>query len=243
MSVQVSRGKRQMIIETLSRRIRDGEYEPGQKLDGELKLAEEFGVSRGTVRQALTELQHRSLIATESGRGSFVIFDGQQLDQQYGWAHALAEAGGDVDTRLLGIERVRRAEIPLLPEAVLLDEGICVRRVRRLRSAEGQDHPISFECATVPSEGDLRSLPTDGLVDGSLSTTLLRAGLAPARGTQRADVHPLDDREARFLHREPGTAFLRTARTSFASDGRFVEHVVSLLDPEHFTLSLTFGDE
>lgn len=243
MSTQVGRGKRQTIVETLSRRIRDGDYELGQKLDGELKLAEEFSVSRGTIRQALNELQHRSLIATETGRGSFVIFDGQQLDQQYGWAQALASAGGDVDTRLLGIEPVSRVDVPLLPETVALEAGICVRRVRRLRSATGENRPISFECATVPPEGALRSLPDDGLVDGSLSATLQMAGLTPTRGTQRADVHRLDEREARFLHREPGTAFLRTARTSFTSDGRFVEHVVSLLDPEHFTLSLTFGDE
>ncbi|MGP9538359.1 GntR family transcriptional regulator [Brachybacterium sp. AOP43-C2-M15] len=243
MSAQVSLGKRRTIVETLSRRIWEGEYEPGQRLEGELKLAEEFGVSRGTVRQALSELQHRSLIATEGGRGSFVIFDGHQLDQQFGWAHALAAAGGDVDTRLLGIERVRREEIPLLPEKVVLEEGLCVRRVRRLRPTAEQGGPISFECATVPSEGDLRSLPTDGLVDGSLSTTLQQAGLVPARGTQSVDVRPLDEREARILHRDPGIAFLRTARTSFTSDGRFVEHVVSLLDPAHFTLSLTFGDE
>ncbi|HEX7350837.1 MAG TPA: GntR family transcriptional regulator [Brachybacterium sp.] len=242
MSIQAVRGKRQVIVETLSRRIRDGDYEPGQKLDGELRLAEEFGVSRGTIRQALSELQHRSLIATETGRGSFVIFDGQQLDPQHGWAQALASAGGDIDTRLLGIEPVRRDAIPLLPETVRLDEGICVRRVRRLRTGSGEARPISFECATVPRDGELRSLPTDGLVDGSLSATLQLAGLVPARGTQHADVHPLDEREARVLHRSPGTAFLRTARTSFTADARFVEHVVSLLDPEHFTLSLTFGD-
>lgn len=242
MSIQVGRGKRRTIVDTLARRIHDGQYAPGARLEGELRLAEEFGVSRSTVRQALSELQHRRLIATETGRGSFVIFDGHHLDQTRGWAQSLAAIGSEVSTRVLSIEPVGREEVPLLAETVELAGGIAIRRVRSLHGEQGEPSPISFECATVPALGSLADLPATGLVEDSLSTTLQRAGLAPERGTQRADVHSLDAREADILQREEGTAFLRTARTSFAADGRFVEHVVSLLDPRHFTLALTFGD-
>jgi GntR family transcriptional regulator len=41
---------------------------------------------RGTVRSALAELAQRDLIATQSGVGSFVTFDGVALDQSLGWA-------------------------------------------------------------------------------------------------------------------------------------------------------------
>lgn len=243
MSIPVARGKRRMIVETLSRRIHDGEYELGDRLEGELRLAEEFGVSRTTVRQALADLQHRRLIATESGRGSFVIFDGHRLDQQQGWAQALAETGSDVSARILSIDRVGRKEVPLLPEESDLESAVAIRRVRTLVTDDGSSQRISFECATVPAVDLLAELPTTGLVNDSLSSTLARAGLAPARGTQRADVHALDAREAAILDRTIGTPFLRTSRTSWTADGRFVEHVVSLLDPFHFTLALTFGDD
>lgn len=239
---QVSPGKRQQIVDTLAQRIRDGHYGPGEKLDGELRLAAEFDVSRGTVRQALNELQHLRLIATETGRGSFVIFDGHPLSQDRGWAQALAATGSEVTVAVLGVERVRRSDVPLLPADVRIEEGIAIRRVRILRSEDNAE-PISFECSTVPADGALARLPETGLIGGSISRTLARAGYLPTRGTQRADVHSLDEREARVLHRDAGTAFLRTARTSFTDDGRFAEHVVSLLDPRHFTLALTFGDE
>lgn len=235
-------GKRQTIVETLAQRIQDGQYEHGEKLDGELRLAEEFGVSRGTVRQALSELKHRRLISTETGRGSFVIFDGHQMDQQRGWAQSLADAGSEITVDLLGIERVDTAAVPLLPIEVHLDRGIAVRRVRRLHLPDGPHVPVSFECATVPPVGTLADLPDSGLVDDSLSATLASAGLIPDHGIQRADVHPLDPRESAILARVEGTAFLRTTRTSYTADGRFVEHVVSLLDPDHFTLALSFGD-
>lgn len=242
MSIQASPGKRQQIVDTLTRRIRDGHYSPGEKLDGELRLAAEFDVSRGTVRQALNELQHQRLIATETGRGSFVIFDGHQLSQERGWAQSLAATGREVTVAVLGFERVQRSDVPLLPADVEMEQGIAIRRVRILRSDDSAA-PISFECSVVPADGRLSRLPETGLVAGSISRTMADAGYVPVRGTQRADVHSLDEREARILHRDAGTAFLRTARTSFTDDGRFAEHVVSLLDPGHFTLALNFGDD
>ncbi len=51
----------------------------------------------------------------------------------------------------------------------------------------------------------------------------------------------IDGREAELLRRETGDWFLDTRRTSRAADGSFVEHVVSLLDPDHFQLTLQFG--
>lgn len=243
MSIQVARGKRAQIVETLTQRIHAGDYAPGDRLDGEQRLAREFSVSRGTVRQALSELQQRRLIATETGRGSFVIFDGHQLDQERGWAQALADTGQDVSVEILGIEPISPADVPLLPEDVHLEQGIAITRVRSLHRPGAAPQRISFECATVPGDGVLARLPATGLVEDSLSRTLRAAGYLPTHGTQSADVHRLDERQARLLGVESGAGYLRTSRTSFEDGGRFVEHVVSLLDPDHFTLSLSFGEE
>ena len=51
----------------------------GFLLPGEHQLAEEFAVSRGTLREALAELKRRNYIATQSGVGSIVTFDGMVL--------------------------------------------------------------------------------------------------------------------------------------------------------------------
>jgi GntR family transcriptional regulator len=181
MYTQVARSKRQSIVDTLAGRIRAGEYEPGMKLEGEHRLAEEFGVSRSTIRQALSELQHQRLIATETGRGSFVIFDGHQLDQDRGWTQSMASAGSDVSAEILGIESVDRDEVPLLPADVDLTSAVAVRRVRSLRTADGDEVPVSFECATVPAIGLLADLPAAGLVEDSLASTSGRRGSSPCR--------------------------------------------------------------
>jgi DNA-binding GntR family transcriptional regulator len=60
------------IAEALRKRIKDGELVPGQQLPGEAAMADEFGVSKGTARQALQVLASENLIASVHGKGWFV---------------------------------------------------------------------------------------------------------------------------------------------------------------------------
>lgn len=53
-------------------RIRRGDFEVGERLPGELRLSEEYGVSRATVRTALQDLESRGLIHIRRGFGSVV---------------------------------------------------------------------------------------------------------------------------------------------------------------------------
>jgi GntR family transcriptional regulator len=75
-------------------------------LPGENLLAQEFNVSRGTLREALSELKRRNYIATQTGVGSIVTYDGISLDQRSGWAQALADSGVLVSTEMLRLEAV-----------------------------------------------------------------------------------------------------------------------------------------
>ncbi|CAL9373887.1 GntR family transcriptional regulator [Streptomyces griseomycini] len=55
--------------------LRDGTIPPGERLPGERQLAEHFGVSRETVRQALQLLRRDGLVATDR-RGSHATLPG-----------------------------------------------------------------------------------------------------------------------------------------------------------------------
>jgi GntR family transcriptional regulator len=56
----------------LVRRIRSGEWEVGRRLPNEFVLAEEFGVSQGTMRRALMSLEGMGLLSRKPGRGTLV---------------------------------------------------------------------------------------------------------------------------------------------------------------------------
>ncbi|MDR1394095.1 MAG: GntR family transcriptional regulator [Bifidobacteriaceae bacterium] len=233
--------KRDLIVNTLAEQIEGGEYAPGEKLAGEKALASRFHVSRGTVREALSELQRRKLIETRGGVGSVVVYDGHAIDQSAGWTAALSDISRSVTTELLGIEVKARQDVPDLPLHV---DGTDFVMVARLRSADGPDgtpHPVSFERSYVPNSGYLSTLPELGLHNDSLTASLARAGLQDARGEQIVSLHLLGPADAQTLQRPAGTPFLRTVRTSFTPNGQFVEHVVSLLDPVHFSVLSKFG--
>ena len=60
-----------MIVQALTKAIVEHRLEPGAKL-AEQKLADQFGVSRTLVRQALLQLSQHQLIRLEPARGAFV---------------------------------------------------------------------------------------------------------------------------------------------------------------------------
>ncbi|MFI9806639.1 winged helix-turn-helix domain-containing protein [Streptomyces sp. NPDC052301] len=66
---QRSRSSHQEIADELRNRIRSGELRPGQRMPTQAELADEFGVERGRVRQALRVLQSEHLL-TNVSKGS-----------------------------------------------------------------------------------------------------------------------------------------------------------------------------
>lgn len=69
MSVSVSAADR--ATRALEARLLDGHYPAGARLPAERALAEELGVSRGTLREAIQRLAARGLLASRIGSGAF----------------------------------------------------------------------------------------------------------------------------------------------------------------------------
>ena len=55
--------------DALEEQIRNGNWEPGDRLPGENELCQMFNVSRTVVRQALKDMSYAGLIHREKGRG------------------------------------------------------------------------------------------------------------------------------------------------------------------------------
>ena len=62
----------QQIAAAIERAVAEGRYQPGQRLASERDLAEEFGVSRPTVRRAVIALEMRGLLEARQGSGIYV---------------------------------------------------------------------------------------------------------------------------------------------------------------------------
>ena len=61
-----------VISEQLKQKIEAGDYSLGERLPSEFDLGEMFGVSRTTIRKAISNLLQQGLVTTQRGKGSFV---------------------------------------------------------------------------------------------------------------------------------------------------------------------------
>ena len=80
------------IVDALTRSIVEHRLQPGEKLV-EQKLADQFGVSRTLIRQALFKLSQNRLIRMEPARGTFVAAPSRAEAQQVFVVRRILEAG------------------------------------------------------------------------------------------------------------------------------------------------------
>ena len=62
----------QQIVDQITRMVQEGTLRPGDRLPPERQLAEEFGVSRSAVREALSALRMLGMVEARVGEGTFV---------------------------------------------------------------------------------------------------------------------------------------------------------------------------
>ena len=97
------------IREVLRARILDGTYQPHQQMPSEGDMINLFGVSRITVRQALSDLQNEGLIFRIHGKGTFVSKPKafQDLGRLQGFGEAMRQMGYETYSKVLSIKTVK----------------------------------------------------------------------------------------------------------------------------------------
>ena len=127
------------IYTELRDRIEGGRWPAGSALPAQRELADEFGVSMMTLRQAVQLLADEGLVGTRHGLGTYVTPRfAHDLGHLRSFASDLAAQGAPVTTRLLDAAALAP------PEAVgaRLGGPAEVLRLRRLRLVAGQPgHP------------------------------------------------------------------------------------------------------
>ena len=95
-SISLADQVEQILIE----RIREGHYEPGDKIPTEDQLADEFQVSRATVRAAFNAMAANRILVRRHGVGTFVsqaAVLSNPLDQSYDFLELIASNGFRAD--------------------------------------------------------------------------------------------------------------------------------------------------
>jgi GntR family transcriptional regulator len=218
----------------LAERIAEGRYRDG--FPGDLELASEFGVSRGTVRQALDRLARSGLIVRHQGRGSFVAAPLEYpLGRFYRFAHEMHARGIPESSRVLARTVVRAPAA--VAGALEMPRGGRVLRIVRLRLAG--DRPLLLETSHFPDDV-AAPLRFADLSAGSIYDLLEQSGVRLSRVTE--EVHPVSLREyeADAFGLPAGAPAFAVERLAVAGD-RPVEHRLVLAPGDRVTLTASWG--
>lgn len=208
------------------------EREPGTLLPPERKLAEQFGTSRTTVRQAIQELVIEGRLERFQGRGTYVarpkVVQALQLLTSY--TEDMRAQGLEPASRLLDIGYVRADDE--LAARLAVPRGGRVVRVERLRLADGE--PMAIEASHLPAA----KFPK--LRQHLLKASSLYAALAEAYGVHLAEAEETietalaEPQVAAMLGVDVGAPLLRLSRHSFDEHGQPIEYVRSLYRGDRF---------
>lgn len=187
----------------------------------ERDLAEEFAISRITVRKAIDGLVSEGLLSRRRGAGTFVV--APRVEKNFSRLTSFSEDMVARGRRPHSVW-VSKSEGAVTPEEALslgLSPGTSVYRFHRIRYAD--DAPMALEYSTVPAY----CLASLDAVDASLYEALERAGHLPVRALQRLRAINFSADQAEALEVAPGDAGLFIERRGFLVDGRNAEFTQS----------------
>ena len=89
--------RRNGVVAQVRELIADLDLQPGERLPSERKLAQQFGVGRGTVREALQFLEALELVEIRRGGGCFLLLAGSDPDRsRAGWLRWVGSNRGHI---------------------------------------------------------------------------------------------------------------------------------------------------
>jgi GntR family transcriptional regulator len=216
-----------------------GDLLPGSAVPTERELAQRFGTSRTTVRQAIAELVVDGRLERMQGRGTFVAQPKlMQVRQLTSFSQDLQTEGRRPGSVVLRIdERPADDEVSAHLE---IAPGTPIHRVERLRTAA--EEPIAHEIAHLV--GPLPDLAGQLAARGSLYRTLQEAfAVELAVVEDVVETALADPVEASLLGVDTGLPMLLVHRTAWDAGGRRVEWTRSVFRGDRFRFVARHGPD
>lgn len=219
------------VKQAILERIIKGEWGPGSFLPSEMALAEEYGVSQGTLRKALNALTREKRLVRYQGKGTAVaVLDEDSAlfpfflfnDRQGKRVFPISQVRG------IGLD----APTPEERAALLLGNDAEVIHIDRVRILN--DQPVINERVTLPAA----RFPDFSLEVEKVPNTLyehyqLRYGITISRATERIEAAIANEDDQRQLHIGPSHPLLLVSRLTYDLQDTPIEYRVGRVNTAH----------
>lgn len=206
------------LAQHIENEIRSGNLTSGDRLENEVKIAEELGLSRPTVRAAFSYLVDKGLVLRRRGQGTVVtkgkVSRSVKLTSLF---DDLAEAGKSPTTKVIHNEVVKASD--LVKRSLELADDQFVIYLERLRFGDGE--PIALMHNFIPTS--LVTMSNEMLEQHGFYELLRAGGVFPDHATQRISAKNSSTNESLLLEEPRGTALLTMERTTYDASGRAIE--------------------
>jgi GntR family transcriptional regulator len=218
----------------LREHLAEGRFRDG--LPAELRLVQQFGVARATVRKALERLQAEGLIDRKPGRGTTPRRNAAPADPAPGQPARLAGLLENIVSMGLRTQvKVLTCDVLSAPDAVARQLALPARaRVQKaVRVRSNHEGPLSHITTWVPAEL-ARRFGRRELAREPILLLLEGAGVRIGRAAQSISACPADAKVAAQLGVKRGTALLAVDRLVYDIDERPVQWLQGLYRPDRY---------
>jgi GntR family transcriptional regulator len=206
------------VAQQLEHAIESGELAPGTRLDSELALATQLGVSRPTLRRAIEYLVDRGYLVRRRAVGTQVVHPKVRRPVELSSLYDdLTASRKDPRTKVLSLEAVPASD--RVAHALGLEDGTDVLAIERLRYADGQ--PLAIMRNWLPlGLVDLEAAQLEGT---GLYQLMRSAGITLHLASQTIGARGASAPEAKLLQAAKGEPLLTMERTTYNENGQPVE--------------------
>jgi GntR family transcriptional regulator len=206
------------VAQQLEAAIESGRLAPGTRLDGELALATQLGVSRPTLRRAIQYLVDRGYLVRRRAVGTQVIHPKVRRPVELSSLYDdLTASSKDPRTAVLSLGTVPASD--RVANALGLEDGEEVLALERLRYADGQ--PLAVMRNWFPP--GLLQLDAERLERTGLYQLMRAAGITLHLASQTIGARGASGAEAQLLQAAKGEPLLTMERTTYNENGQPVE--------------------
>lgn len=200
-------------------KIAQGFWKVGQCIDSERELAEHYGVSRMTIRQALGELVQEGILVREKGKGTFVCEPKVKQQDMMSFSEIIAKSGRNLDTKVLEFENI---ETPEELQDIFHFEHLY--KINRMRIVDGEY--VANEIVYIPC--DYCGYLNEEILQGSLFKVLEDFGYDIVSSESSIKAIIMEEEHKKLFNTREQIPLLKTYNKTFTDKGKllFVEEAI-----------------
>lgn len=209
-------------------KIDSGEYTADSKIPSEQEFCEIYGISRPTVRQAISELTSNGYLYKEKGKGTFVSKSKSSIDARMytGFTDSILDSEEFGERHVISCEIINVADYSKLQG--IFETGNQIFDFAKITFLTKHSEDVSsLNVSHIP----LAFFPNiiEDVKNKKPSYELLRGKypLVPVKSKSTLEIIYTCQDEAQFLMVQQGQALIKISNIVYSKSGQVVEYIVS----------------